>query len=91
MRDRCNTCKGLTLDLGQPFRSLADAVLFFRTHSRDDPAELTQAAVERRLSRRDDPEFPWYFPAEEEVGLAWFRAGDIPPEAAEHILQEKER
>ena len=80
----------LTLDLGQPFRSLADAVLFFRTHSRDDPAELTQAAVERRLVRRDDPEFPWYFPVSQEVGLAWFQAGDIPPEGAD-TLTEKER
>ena len=46
--------------------------------------------MERRLIRRDDPEFPWYFPVSQEVGLAWFQAGDIPPEGAD-TLTEKER
>ena len=68
----------LELDMGQPFRSLEDAAVFFRTHSRDDPAELTPEALQSRLQRRDDPEFPWYFPVNEPIGLLWFQACEIP-------------
>ena len=67
------------VDMGQPFRTLEDAVLFFRTHSRDDdPAALTPEAVQQRLERRDDPVFPWYFPVHERIGLLWLQACDIP-------------
>lgn len=70
----------LTVDMGQPFRSLEDAVLFFHIYSRDaDPSVITPEAVERRLVRRDDPDFPWYLPATEPVGIALLNAEDIPP------------
>ena len=73
----------LELDMGQPFRSLEDAAVFFRTHSRDDPAELTPEALQSRLQRRDDPEFPWYFPVNEPIGLLWFQACEIPDKEKE--------
>ena len=73
----------LKLDMGQPFRSLEDAAVFFRTHSRDDPAELTPEALQSRLQRRDDPEFPWYFPVNEPIGLLWFQACEIPDKEKE--------
>ena len=57
--------------------------LFFRTHSRDDPAELTPEALQSRLQRRDDPEFPWYFPVNEPIGLLWFQACEIPDKEKE--------
>ncbi|UQT47269.1 class I SAM-dependent methyltransferase [Flavonifractor plautii] len=40
----------LELDMGQPFRSLEDAAVFFRTHSRDDPAELTPRSCKAAFS-----------------------------------------
>ena len=71
------------LDMGQPFRSLADAVLFFRIYSRDDdPASITEEAVKSRLEPRDDPEFPWYLPAREPVGLLFFEVADVPESAS---------
>ena len=73
----------LELDMGQPFRSLEDAAVFFRTHSRDDPAELTPEVLQSRLQRRDDPEFPWYFPVNEPIGLLWFQACEIPDKEKE--------
>ena len=73
----------VVVDMGQPFRSLEDAAVFFRTHSRDDPAELTPEALQSRLQRRDDPEFPWYFPVNEPIGLLWFQACEIPDKEKE--------
>ncbi len=69
----------LELDLGQPFRSMEDAVLFFRIYSRDDdPGVITEDAVRARLEGRDDPEFPWYLPAKEQVGVVFVDVHEIP-------------
>lgn len=79
MDERGVPCKTKTveLDMGQPFRSLSDAVLFFRTYSHDDESGLTEEQVERLLEKRDDEEFPWYLPSTEEVGILWFRVADL--------------
>ena len=48
-----------TLEFGQPLRSEADAVRFFRLYSRDErPEDIAFADIAPRLLRRDDPAFP---------------------------------
>lgn len=70
--------------MGQPFRSLEDAAVFFRTHSRDDPGGAAPPRpCKAAFSGRDDPEFPWYFPVNEPIGLLWFQACEIPDKEKE--------
>lgn len=62
-------------DMGQPFRSLADALRFFRLY---DPAEaMTEAEVRARLTETGDPAFPYFFSARRPVGMIVLRADDI--------------
>lgn len=80
----------LTLEFGQPLRSEADAVRFFRLYSRDERAEtITLADIEPRLERRDDPTFPLYLPEQKRLGILSFDAGTIPGEIT--IAQQEER
>ena len=62
-------------DMGQPFRSLPDAVRFFRLY--DPDGAQTQAEVRSRLAETDDPLFPFYLSAIRPVGMIVLRAGDI--------------
>ena len=63
------------VDMGQPFRSLADAVRFFRLY---DPVEaMTETEVLSRLTETDDPVFPFYLSAIRPVGMIVLRAEDI--------------
>ena len=72
------------VDMGQPFRSVEDAVLFFHIYSRDDdPATITEDTVKPRLVPRDNAEFPWYLPVLERVGILFLDAADVPPLSAE--------
>lgn len=62
-------------DMGQPFRSLSDAVRFFRLY---DPAgAMTEGEVLSRLTETGDPVFPYYLPALRPVGMIVIRADDI--------------
>lgn len=71
----------LALEFGQPLRSEADAVRFFRLYSRDEhPEAITFADIAPRLVRRDDPEFPLYLPEQKRLGILSFDTGDIPVE-----------
>lgn len=72
-------CRELTFDMGQPFRTIDDALRFFRTYDRNDSARaLTAGEVRERLTVREDAEFPWYFPLERTVSLVLIRAKDLP-------------
>ena len=63
------------LDMGQPFRSLPDAVRFFRLY---DPASaMTEADILPRLKATEDPAFPYYLPAVRPVGMICIRADDL--------------
>lgn len=64
-------------DMGQPFRSLSDAVRFFRLY--DPDGIMTQAEVRARLTETGDPMFPYYLPALRSVGMIVIRAEDIRP------------
>ena len=71
----------LTAEFGQPLRSEADAVRFFRLYSRDaHPETITFADVAPRLERRDDPVFPLYLPEQKRLGIIAFDTGSIPDE-----------
>ena len=60
----------LETEFGQPFRSLSDAVRFFRLY---DGGAVTEAAVREKLLATGDKEFPFYFPQKKRVSLLWFR------------------
>lgn len=67
------------LELGQPFRSLDDAVLFFRTYSKDaHPEDITADLVLPRLTGTSDPVFPYYLPQNKQLGILIFDAAAIP-------------
>ncbi len=62
-------------DMGQPFRSLSDAVRFFRLY---DPAEtMDERAVLSRLAETGDAAFPYFFSAVRPVGMIVIRADDL--------------
>ncbi len=65
-------------EMGQPFRSLEDAVRFFEIYSKDAPGALTQDAVRQRLRETGDAEFPYYLPQEKKLGLLTLDTKDIP-------------
>ena len=63
------------VDMGQPFRSLPDAVRFFRLY---DPAgAMTEGEVRARLTETDDTAFPLYLSAVRPVGMIVLAAEDI--------------
>lgn len=62
-------------DMGQPFRSLDDAVRFFRLY---DPAgAMTEGEVRARLTETGDAVFPYYLSAVRPVGMIVLQAEDI--------------
>jgi SAM-dependent methyltransferase len=63
------------VDMGQPFRSLSDAVRFFRLY--DSEGAMTEGEVLPRLTETGDPTFPYYLPAIRPVGMIVLRAEDI--------------
>ena len=69
----------LTLELGQPFRSLADARRFFEVYTpEEDRAGITDAFVKSRLRETGEEEFPYYLPHEKQMGFLKFETKDIP-------------
>lgn len=67
------TCVRRTLDLGQPFRTLEDAVRFFRLYHRGgDESNVSSERVAALLRPINHSEFRYYYPAETSVGLLFF-------------------
>ncbi len=68
-----------TLQLGQPFRCIEDAVLFFQTYSRDDhPEMITEEHIREQLIEDPAGRYPYYLPAEKQLGLIMIYTDDIP-------------
>ena len=63
------------VDMGQPFRSLEDAIRFFSLY--DPQGAMTAGEVRARLTETDDPVFPIYLSAIRPVGMIVLRAEDI--------------
>ena len=65
------------VEMGQPFRSLADAVRFFSLYNEGD-ASIQEGQIAERLVAADSEEFPWYCPSRLPVGLIQLDAGKLP-------------
>ena len=72
-----HTGETLTLQMGQPFRSLDDACRFFEIYERSGAA-VTEEAVRARLTATGDDEFPWYLPQPKVMGIIQLDSRDIP-------------
>ena len=64
------------VDMGQPFRSIEDAVLFFRLH--DPEGNMEKEDIMPRLTETDDRVFPYYLPARRSVGMIAVSVDEIP-------------
>ena len=67
-------------EMGQPLRSLRDAVRFFEIYSKDAPGTLTREAVRARLTETGDAQFPYYLPQKKALGRFTIDTKDIPEE-----------
>lgn len=68
-----------TLEMGQPLRSVEDAVRFFHTYSKDDdPAAITQEEIIALLKKTGSEEFPYYLPQPKPIGYLVLETGAIP-------------
>ncbi len=57
-----------TFESGQPFTSMDDARAFFRAYDKTDGlGELTDAQLRKRLVVTEEPDFPYYLPAQAEM------------------------
>lgn len=64
------TKEDMSIEDGQPLRSLEDAELFFRLYARGkDKALITPDYVKTLLTGTDDPMFPYYYPRRCEFSL----------------------
>lgn len=69
----------LVLEMGQPFRSMADAVEFFQVYSNDDcPQEIKAEDIADKLIHRESDRFPYYLPALRQLGIIVLKASDVP-------------
>ncbi len=67
------------IEMGQPFRSLEDATLFFETYRQEDDEEVVSPEqVKRLLCENDSVEFPFFLPAHRTLGLIAINVRDIP-------------
>lgn len=65
------------LEMGQPFRSLADAARFFALFSEGGTSPDMERIAER-LVETGETEFPYYLPARRMLGMIVLDARDIP-------------
>lgn len=67
------------IEMGQPFRSVEDAMLFFETYRQEeDEEELAPEQVKRLLYATESAKFPYFLPANRTLGLVKIRVQDIP-------------
>jgi precorrin-6B methylase 2 len=65
------------LEMGQPLRSIADAVEFFRIYNRGD-APIREEDIIGRLIRQSSEAFPYYLPCQKQIGMVVLDSRDIP-------------
>lgn len=78
LRHRGLTCtlRRFTLELGQPFRSVEDALAFFRLYSRDGTVPARQE-LDARLEPSPWPDYPLYLPNPKPLCLLAIPAGQL--------------
>lgn len=67
----------LEMEMGQPFRSVADACRFFEIYDKSGAA-VTEEAVKVRLTSTGNETFPWYLPQPKIMGIITLDSRDIP-------------
>jgi len=70
--------KELSLEFGQPLRSMEEAKLFYRLYTRDDDPDTMEEAFLSRLVPTGEKEFPYYLPHRREIGWCTFETKDLP-------------
>jgi SAM-dependent methyltransferase len=78
----------LSLEFGQPFRSLTDAETFFALYKRGEK-RFTPEEIRAQLQETGRTDFPWYLPSENHLGLICVHTGDIPDEINLNCDKEK--
>ena len=69
-------CRNLSLEVGQPFRSKEDALLFFKLYNKSDRPILLKD-LEEKLIQTGNAVFPWYYPNLREMELIVFESSEI--------------
>ncbi len=70
--------ESFSIEMGQPFKSIEDAVDFYRLYCRDGhPEAIRVKEVSDKLMRSTSEVFPYYLPMVREVGMVVLNAGDI--------------
>ena len=73
--------KTFPIEMGQPFRSVEDAVQFFSIYrQQNDVQPVDPASVKRILCTGDSVEFPYFLPSRKALGLVTVETKDIPEE-----------
>lgn len=67
-----------SVEMGQPFRSLEDAVLFFQTYRQQDEPDITSDQVLALLRPNDSEKFPLFLPSYQQLGLITVNVESIP-------------
>lgn len=67
----------ITMEMGQPLRSLDDAVRFFEIYHHGETG-VTLDEVKRSLIRMNSEEFPYYLPSQKRMGFLSLDTGDLP-------------
>lgn len=75
------------IEMGQPIRSIADAMLFFETYRQEDDEETLLPEKVKRLLRANDSddsdEFPYFLPARRLLGMVIVDVANIPADDAD--------
>lgn len=66
------------IEMGQPFRSLEDAVLFFQIYRQQDEPDITSDQVLALLRPNDSEKFPLFLPSYQQLGLITVNVESIP-------------
>ncbi|HML69337.1 MAG TPA: methyltransferase domain-containing protein [Clostridia bacterium] len=67
------------IEMGQPFRSIEDAMLFFETYRQEDDDEnIAPEKIKRLLCATESDVFPYFLPAERTLGIVAIHTKDIP-------------
>lgn len=69
--------QSICLELGQPFCSLDDALVFFELYNKS-AVPVTEETVKNRLVLTADEDFPLYLPSLRKMELIVFSANDLP-------------
>lgn len=66
------TAERLTVEFGQPFRSMEDALRFFRLYRRDPQRTVDVSDVAPKLIETQNAEFPLYYPQPKRIAILSF-------------------